>query len=123
MAERLCHYLFGDNPALNESHQQAVRDGLKQVEKLVAVLSGKAAPEFSKDELARMKKKEKEKLPEKRLNNCVFPEDLQEDIDDLTKFAKEVAEGKASISPMPRKDFLIPCTKSAAKVVLDVLRK
>lgn len=119
LAERLCHWLHGSDEKLRASHLDAVSQAADRVSNARKWLQGKGDRPVSKSERSTLNKKQKNSKPQ----NCNQPADLIKDAEELEKMAKEVADGKSSIQPLPRADFAAACAQDAFGLVKKVLGK
>lgn len=119
LAERLCHWLHGTDEGQRASHIPAIQQSAARVQKAMDWLTGKGDRPYGKKEGATLSKEAKNK----KLKDCSVPADLKKDTDDLLKYAKEVADGKTSVSPVPMANFAAECTKAAFSMVMKAFGK
>lgn len=117
LAERICHWLHGPDDAQREAHIPAIEQSLSRAGKVEEWLRGTKTRPYGGVEGARLTKAQKEK----KLKNCNYPSDLQEDAEMLKSFAKAIKDRKPPIDPIPRSDFAAACTKGALDLVRNSL--
>jgi hypothetical protein len=108
LAERLCHWIFGKD-ANDGGHKTQMENILNEVKKLKEALEGK-------------REYKNKKQQKNTLKNCEFPADLKEDLNDLSKAAQEIVDGK-NIIRLPRDGFSADCTANALRMVMGALGK